>query len=254
MRPTIEITHPDGKKETVQLTNERTVVGRGTNVDIRVNDKRVSREHCALELKGDKLYVVDLGGSNGTWIGASKLLANVPEPFPREEVVHVGPAKLRNVTDKDAALRSMYRTLKLGGKAMILEFSEPSAAIKPAYEFINRQLPEDVKLVFLNTNHGFFCRREFIADSFFEASQLNDLMRGRESKDEIEQLFRDLGATHLLIRGLSAGEDLVQFAEEEMVDEIIIGIRRRSKVEKLVFGSTAQFVILKAHCPVVTVK
>ena len=61
-------------------------------------------------------------------------------------------------------------------------------------------------------------------------------------------------ATHLLIRGLSSGEDLVQFAEEEMVDEIIIGIKRRSKVEKLVFGSTAQFVILKAHCPVVTVK
>ena len=46
----------------------------------------------------------------------------------------------------------------------------------------------------------------------------------------------------------------MQFAEEEMADEIIIGIKRRSKVEKLVFGSTAQFVILKAHCPVVTVK
>jgi len=60
--------------------------------------------------------------------------------------------------------------------------------------------------------------------------------------------------THLLIRGLSAGEDMVQFAEEEKVDEIIIGVKRRSKVEKLVFGSTAQFVILKAHCPVVTVK
>lgn len=97
MRPTIEITHPDGKKETVQLTNERTVVGRGTNVDIRVNDKRISREHCALELKGDKVYVVDLGGSNGTWIGRTKILANVREPFPLEETVHVGPAQLRHV-------------------------------------------------------------------------------------------------------------------------------------------------------------
>jgi nucleotide-binding universal stress UspA family protein len=59
---------------------------------------------------------------------------------------------------------------------------------------------------------------------------------------------------HLLIRGLSAGEDLLNFAEEQNVDEIIIGIKRRSKVEKLVFGSTAQYVILKALCPVVTVK
>ncbi len=32
---------------------------------------------------------------------------------------------LRNVTNKEAALRSMYRTLKPGGKLMILEFSKP---------------------------------------------------------------------------------------------------------------------------------
>lgn len=32
---------------------------------------------------------------------------------------------LRNVTDKDAALRSMFRVLKPGGKVLILEFSKP---------------------------------------------------------------------------------------------------------------------------------
>jgi nucleotide-binding universal stress UspA family protein len=59
---------------------------------------------------------------------------------------------------------------------------------------------------------------------------------------------------HLLIRGLSAGEDLVDFAREQKADQIFIGVKRRSKVEKLVFGSTAQYVILHADCPVVTVK
>jgi demethylmenaquinone methyltransferase/2-methoxy-6-polyprenyl-1,4-benzoquinol methylase len=55
---------------------------------------------------------------------------------------------LRNVTDKDAALRSMYNTLKPGGKAMILEFSEPSKAIKPAYDLYSfRVLPLLGKLV-----------------------------------------------------------------------------------------------------------
>lgn len=60
--------------------------------------------------------------------------------------------------------------------------------------------------------------------------------------------------THLTVRGLEAGEDLVQFARENEVDLIIIGVRRRSKVGKLVFGSTAQYVVLKAHCPVLSVK
>ena len=58
----------------------------------------------------------------------------------------------------------------------------------------------------------------------------------------------------LSVRGLDAGEDLVKLADEKKVDEIIIGVRRRSKVGKLIFGSTAQYVILNAPCPVVSVK
>jgi nucleotide-binding universal stress UspA family protein len=57
-----------------------------------------------------------------------------------------------------------------------------------------------------------------------------------------------------LVRGLPAGEDLVNFSKEAQVHEIIIGIRNRSKVGKLIFGSTAQFVILEANCPVLSVK
>ena len=59
---------------------------------------------------------------------------------------------------------------------------------------------------------------------------------------------------HLLIRGVAPGEDIVQFAKDNEAYEIIVGVRRRSKVGKLMFGSTAQYVILEAPCPVVTVK
>jgi demethylmenaquinone methyltransferase/2-methoxy-6-polyprenyl-1,4-benzoquinol methylase len=55
---------------------------------------------------------------------------------------------LRNVTNKEAALASMYRVLKPGGKMLILEFSKPAGAIKPAYDLYSfKMLPLVGKLV-----------------------------------------------------------------------------------------------------------
>jgi demethylmenaquinone methyltransferase/2-methoxy-6-polyprenyl-1,4-benzoquinol methylase len=42
---------------------------------------------------------------------------------------------LRNVTDKQAALGSIFRVLRPGGRALILEFSEPTLpGLKPVYD------------------------------------------------------------------------------------------------------------------------
>jgi nucleotide-binding universal stress UspA family protein len=60
--------------------------------------------------------------------------------------------------------------------------------------------------------------------------------------------------TLLSVRGLETGEDIIRIAEEKKAEEIIIGIQRKSKVGKLLFGSTAQYIILNAPCPVVTVR
>lgn len=58
----------------------------------------------------------------------------------------------------------------------------------------------------------------------------------------------------LSVKALTAGENLARIAEERNMDEVYIGVKKRSKVGKLLFGSTAQYVILNAPCPVVTVK
>jgi demethylmenaquinone methyltransferase/2-methoxy-6-polyprenyl-1,4-benzoquinol methylase len=42
---------------------------------------------------------------------------------------------LRNVTDKQQALNSIYHVLRPGGRLLVLEFSRPVAALKPAYDF-----------------------------------------------------------------------------------------------------------------------
>ncbi len=60
--------------------------------------------------------------------------------------------------------------------------------------------------------------------------------------------------TLLLLTDLTPGEQLVKYAEEDKVDQIFLGIIKKSKVGKLLFGSTAQYVILHAPCPVVTIQ
>ncbi|MDM8554687.1 universal stress protein [Desulfococcaceae bacterium HSG7] len=75
--------------------------------------------------------------------------------------------------------------------------------------------------------------------------------------NEIKEVLSESGIAYeveLLLDTLSPAEQMVRFAEIEAIDQVFIGIKKKSKVGKLVFGSAAQYMILKAPCPVVTVK
>jgi nucleotide-binding universal stress UspA family protein len=61
-------------------------------------------------------------------------------------------------------------------------------------------------------------------------------------------------SVHLLVTDLTSGEQMVKFAEDEKISQIFIGIIKKSKVGKFLFGSTAQYVILHSPCPVVTIQ
>jgi demethylmenaquinone methyltransferase/2-methoxy-6-polyprenyl-1,4-benzoquinol methylase len=67
--------------------------------------------------------LIDAGCMNVDFVLAN---AETLEPFADEsfDLVTISFG-LRNVTDKDAALRSMYRVLKPGGRLLVLEFSKP---------------------------------------------------------------------------------------------------------------------------------
>ena len=76
-------------------------------------------------------------------------------------------------------------------------------------------------------------------------------------EDRVSDQIKDAGVTYhvqLLVTSDEPGEKLVAFADEEEVGLIFLGIIKKSKVGKLFFGSTAQYVILQAPCPVVTVQ
>jgi nucleotide-binding universal stress UspA family protein len=105
--------------------------------------------------------------------------------------------------------------------------------------------------------------RNFSAKIFLVTSMVSDPEVPRDEfikrEKELEKIKRqfvkeDVACeTDLTVRGLEAGEALVRFAREKEIDEIVIGIKKRSKVGKFIFGSTAQYVILEAPCPVLTV-
>ncbi len=84
-----------------------------------------------------------------------------------------------------------------------------------------------------------------------------DFVRAEENLSQVKAQIEAQGIeceARVSVRGLEPGEDLVQFAKEQNIEEMFVGIKHRSKVGKFVFGSTAQYVILEAPCPVHTVK
>ncbi len=87
--------------------------------------------------------------------------------------------------------------------------------------------------------------------------QRDTIQQADHNLDHVRREFATMGLacdTHVVVSALSAGEDIVQFAEQNSIDLIVIGVRRRSKVGKVLFGSNAQLIILTAPCPVLTVK
>jgi nucleotide-binding universal stress UspA family protein len=106
--------------------------------------------------------------------------------------------------------------------------------------------------------------KAFKADVYIVTSMEQDPALKKEDIDKAESKLEKLRTSfraddipceaQTSVSYQSPGEDLVNYAKDNSIDQVIIGIRRRSKVGKLVFGSTAQYVILEAPCPVLTVK
>jgi hypothetical protein len=60
---------PDGSRQrTYDLTTPVTLLGRGTDCDLRLVDPGVSRHHAELRIEDGEVVLVDLGSTNGTFV------------------------------------------------------------------------------------------------------------------------------------------------------------------------------------------
>ncbi|RMD60951.1 MAG: FHA domain-containing protein [Planctomycetota bacterium] len=71
----------NGQRRDFRLKRERCVVGRLPSCDLQAPDTRVSRQHCEIRLDQGKVFVRDLGSSNGTFVNDEKI----------EQEVELGP-------------------------------------------------------------------------------------------------------------------------------------------------------------------
>lgn len=78
------------------------------------------------------------------------------------------------------------------------------------------------------------------------------------AKDELQKLAKneitDIKNTKTIIKTGKPFVEIVETAKEENVDLIIIATHGRSGVEHILFGSTAEKVVRKAPCPVLTLR
>lgn len=120
--------------------------------------------------------------------------------------------------------------------------AESKAAVKLAGELAK---PLDGRVLVMTSMEGGLRERpEDISKAQAHLSEARQIMIAQGVPCEVFQS----------VRGLSPGEDLVDYAAENAVDLIVVGVEKRSRTQKILLGSTAQFIILKAPCPVLTVK
>ena len=99
---------------------------------------------------------------------------------------------LRNVTDKDAALREMLRVLKVGGQARVLEFSEVTVEwFKPIYDFHSFQILPRLGKLFAGD-----------ADSY---QYLAESIRKHPPQEALKAMMEAAGFARTSYRNLSAG-------------------------------------------------
>src|ERR687889_2668768 len=95
----------------VQLTKDRTTLGRRPYNDIVIDNLAVSGEHAVLQLTGNEVYLEDLNSTNGTYINGKavkkQLLAN-------NDTVEIGKYKIKYINEVAGPTYEKTMILKAG--------------------------------------------------------------------------------------------------------------------------------------------
>jgi nucleotide-binding universal stress UspA family protein len=83
------------------------------------------------------------------------------------------------------------------------------------------------------------------------------MQTGEKHLDKVKQKAREKDVrvkTDVIIGISSVVKEIVEYAEKNKIDMIVIGSRGLSGIKKMLLGSVANGVVTYAHCPVLVVK
>jgi nucleotide-binding universal stress UspA family protein len=112
------------------------------------------------------------------------------------------------------------------------------------------------KLILLYVIQDISIAEWYIPSSLSAADLVEDMQKSAQSEmekwgAEVSQTVKDV--EKLVVRGVPFVE-IIRTAKEKQVDMIVIGTHGRTGIDHMLFGSTAEKVVRKAACPVLTVR
>jgi len=105
----------------VQLTKDRTTLGRRPYNDIVIDNLAVSGEHAVLQMTGNEVYLEDLNSTNGTYVNGKAVKKQL---LQNSDTVEIGKYKIKYVNE--AAGPSFEKTMIIKAGAPIV--APPAAA------------------------------------------------------------------------------------------------------------------------------
>ena len=115
----------------VQVTKDRTSVGRRPYNDVVIDNLAVSGEHAVLQMSGNEVYLEDLNSTNGTFVNGKAVKKQL---LNDSDMVEIGKYKIKYVNEAssgavDKAIMNLSRAAELSATSSI-----PSAAGPPGGE------------------------------------------------------------------------------------------------------------------------
>jgi pSer/pThr/pTyr-binding forkhead associated (FHA) protein len=113
----------------VQLTKDRTTLGRRPYNDIVIDNLAVSGEHAVLQMSGNEVYLEDLNSTNGTYVNGKAVKKQL---LQNSDTVEIGKYKIKYINE--AAGPSFEKTMIIkAGSGMVAPSPTPpgGAAAQP---------------------------------------------------------------------------------------------------------------------------